>query len=59
MKVKVYYDNGTSYGEFEYYSEYDRINAKGIKEEAENKMVNRYGKHARYYEIVKISRVEE
>lgn len=29
--------------EFEYFSEFDRINAKGLKEEAKNQMYKNYG----------------
>lgn len=57
MKVLVSYDNGTSYGEFEYFSKYNRINAMGIKEEAKQKMVDKFGSHAKYYEIISMSRV--
>lgn len=57
MKVSVYYDNGVNFGEFEYFSKYNRINANGIKEEARNKMINKFGTHAKNYEIISISRV--
>lgn len=46
MLVRVLYitENG-DVREFEYASKFDRINAKGIKEEIENKDYMKYGKH--------------
>lgn len=38
MLVRVFYDDGHDYGEFEYFSKYNRINAKGIKDEIKSKM---------------------
>lgn len=56
MKVRVCYDNGHDYGEFEYFSKYDRINAKGIKDEIISEM---YSKYRRKYKIVDFYRVED
>lgn len=57
MQVRVFYDNGHDYGEFEYFSKYDRINAKGIKEEIESVMIRKFGKIAYYYNIIQFYRV--
>lgn len=51
MKVCVVWDNGHDFGEFEYFSNYSRINAKGIKEEAYDEMSKRYGYHTRNRKI--------
>lgn len=59
MRVRVIYDNGCDYGEFEYFSKYDRINAKGIKEEVKSAMRKRYGKQAYHYIITDFYRVED
>ncbi|MCI8654508.1 MAG: hypothetical protein HFJ48_01340 [Clostridia bacterium] len=58
MKVIVFFDNKVRYdNEFEYYSKYSRINAVGIFQEAKEKMIEKFGKHAENYEIIDISRV--
>lgn len=57
MKVCVVWDNGHDTGEFEYFSNYSRINAKGIKEEAKSQMIQRYGYNTRNREIKNIYRV--
>lgn len=44
MRVRVCYDNGNDYCDFEYFSNYNRINAKGIKEEIKKEMLKRYKK---------------
>ena len=59
MKVRVFYDNGHDYGEFEYFSKYNRINAKGIKDEMKSEMRQRYGKSAYNYNITDFYRVED
>ena len=59
MKVRVCYDNGHDYGEFEYFSKYNRINAKGIKEEVKSAMRQRYGKRAYNYIVTDFYRVED
>ena len=56
MKVRVCYDNGHDYGEFEYFSKYDRINARGIKDEIISEM---FSKYRRKYKIVDFYRVED
>lgn len=55
MTVRVFYDNGHDFGEFEYISNYKRINAKGIKEEIEHTMYMKYGKK---YKITSFYRVD-
>lgn len=57
MKVCVVWDNGHDFGEFEYFSNYSRINAKGIKEEAKLQMIQRYGYNTKNREIKNIYRV--
>lgn len=59
MRVRVIYDDGHDYGEFEYFSKYDRINAKGIKDEIKNTMRKKYGKSAYNYKIEQFYRVED
>lgn len=59
MRVRVIYDNGCDYGEFEYFSKYDRINAKGIKDEIKSVMRREYGKQAYHYIITDFYRVED
>lgn len=56
MKVRVCYDDGRDYGDFEYFSKYNRINAKGIKEEIKREMLKRYKK---IYKIECFYRIEE
>lgn len=57
MKVLIVFDNlqGTSQ-EMTYFSKFGRINAKGIKEEAKNELIKRFGKHAKDYEIINLYR---
>ena len=50
----VIWDNGCNEGSFEYYSQYDRINAKGIKEEARHEMWKKYRNMSKTMEIVDI-----
>lgn len=57
MKVRVFYDNGNDYGEFEYFSQYNRINAKGIKEEMQREMYLKYGSSVKYKKITGFYRV--
>lgn len=58
MKVRIYYDNGIDYGELEYFSRYNRINAKGIKGEAKQELVNRLGYQvASNYKIIDLTRI--
>lgn len=59
MRVRVIYDDGCDYGEFEYFSKYDRINAKGIKDEIKSVMRRKYGKQAYHYIITDFYRVED
>ena len=57
MKVTVFYDNGNCYNnDFSYFSKFSRINAKGIKDEAKQKLINRFGCRAKNYEITGIYR---
>lgn len=57
MKVLICFDNGDSYyNEVEYFSKYSRINAKGIKEEAQQTLIDKYGQHAKNYEITALYR---
>lgn len=55
MFLRVCYDNGNDYREFDYFSKYKRINAKGIKEEIESEMFKRYRKK---YKICYVWRIE-
>lgn len=59
MKVRVFYDDGHDEGEFEYFSEYIRINAKGIKDEIKIEMYKRFGSSAKYKKITGFYRVED
>lgn len=57
MKVIILYDNFQSEKkEYSYYSKYNRINAKGIKEEAKQKLIQTFGNRAKNYEIIEIYR---
>ena len=56
MKVLICYDTGHDYGSFTYFSQYDRINAKGVKEEAQKELIKRKGSGARDYKITGIYR---
>lgn len=58
MRVRVIYDTGHDYGEFEYFSKYNRINAKGIKEEIKSQMIRKYGRSGSYYTISQFYRVD-
>lgn len=57
MVVRVFYDDGHDFGEFEYFSKYNRINAKGIKDEIKSTMIRKYGKRAYYCDIIQFYRV--
>ena len=49
MKVLVIYINRSGdQGDFEYISKFDRINAKGIRDEARKEMFKKYGNEARH-----------
>lgn len=56
MRVRVCYDDGINYCDFEYFSNYNRINAKGIKEEIKREMLKRY---KRIYKIDCFYRIED
>lgn len=57
MQVTIVYDNFQSeLKEMKYFSKYNRINAKGITDEARQILVNTFGSHARNYEIVDLFR---
>lgn len=58
MRVRVIYDNGTGYGEFEYFSNYNRINAMGIENEIKSQMRIKYGRRANNYKIVQFYKVD-
>ena len=51
MKVLVIYDDGHDYGEFEYFSQFNRINAKGIKDEIRDQIASRYIEVTDWYRI--------
>lgn len=53
MRVRVFYTDG----EFDYFSKYNRINAKGIMDEARKEMIQRYGKNAYNYNIECLERI--
>lgn len=57
MLTRVCYDNGHEFGEFEYFSNFNRINAKGIKEEIKTEMFKKYGSQSKYIDIINIIRV--
>lgn len=58
MKVRVYYDDGHDYGEFEYFSKFNRINARGIKEEIHHELLQRYGiSKSKYIKVTNFYRV--
>ena len=44
MVIRVFYDNGNDVCQFEYFSKFDRVNAKGIKDEIINTIYKKYGK---------------
>lgn len=54
MAIRVFYDNGNDVCEFEYFSKFDRVNAKGIKDEIINTMYKKYGKS---YKVLSWERV--
>lgn len=56
MNVLVYYYINDDFGEFEYTSKFNRINAKGIKEEATKMAKLKFGSIANHFEIDKIYR---
>ena len=58
MKVRVFYDDGHDNGEFEYFSRFNRINSRGIKEEIHNEMLKRYGiSRVKYMKVINFYRV--
>ncbi len=57
MEVRVFYDDGHDTGEFEYFSKYNRINAKGIKDEMRSVMVRKYGRRAYHYTITQFYKI--
>ena len=58
MKVRVCYDDGHDYGEFAYFSKFNRINARGIKEEIHHELLQRYGvSRSRYIKVTNFYRV--
>ena len=60
MKVLVNYDDGHDYGSFEYFSQFNRINAKGIKDEIRDQIVRRYGySRSRYIEVTGWYRIDD
>ena len=57
MVVTIMYDNlQTGIRELKYFSKYNRINARGIYDEAKQKLVDTYGQHARNYKILDLFR---
>ena len=59
MKVRVFYEDGHDYGEFEYFSKYNRINAIGIKDEIKIEMHKKYGSSAKYKKIISFYRMDD
>ena len=58
LKWKIWTDDGHDYGEFEYFSKFNRINAKGIKEEIYHELLQRYGvSRSRYIKVTDFYRV--
>ena len=58
MKVRVFYDDGHDNGEFEYFSKFNRINSRGIKEEIHHEMLQRYGiSRVKYMKVINFYRV--
>lgn len=56
MEVKVFYDDGHDYGEFNYFSKFHRINARGIKGEIESEILARFG--VLRFKVIKILHFE-
>ena len=57
MEVTIMYDNLQSgLQELKYFSKYERINARGLHEEARNVLIKNYGQKAKNYEILDIFR---
>lgn len=57
MQVTIMYDNLQSgLQELTYISKYDRINARGLYDEAKNVLIGNYGQKAKNYEILDIFR---
>ena len=57
MKVTIMYDN--FYGEvkeLQYFSKYNRINARGLYDEAKEILIKTYGQHAKNYKILDLFR---
>lgn len=60
MKVTIIFQNLEGERQYlSYFSNFDRINAKGIREEARRVLVNKIGNHARNYEILNLYREEK
>lgn len=58
MKVRVFYDDGHDNGEFEYFSKFNRINARGIKEEIHKEILQRYGiSRVKYMKVINFYRI--
>lgn len=58
MTVRVCYDDGHDYGEFEYFSKFNRINARGIKEEIHHELLKIYRvSRSRYIKVTNFYRV--
>ena len=57
MQVTIMYDNLQSgLQELKYFSKYNRINARGLHDEARNVLINNFGQKAKNYEIIDIFR---
>ena len=57
MRVTIMYDNLLSgLEELTYFSKYNRINARGLYEEARNVLIRNFGQKAKNYEILDIFR---
>lgn len=57
MKVTIMYDNlQTGVRELQYFSKYNRINARGLYDEAKEILIKTYGQHAKSYKILDLFR---
>ena len=57
MLVTIVYDNFQSgLRELNYFSNYKRINAKGLYDEAKQELIKSFGEHARNYKIINLFR---
>lgn len=57
MQVTIIYDNLLSgLEELTYFSKYERINARGLHNEARNVLIRNFGQKAKNYEILDIFR---